>query len=439
MSSARFGRRLVERRGACWPAVPNLDQGAAMLSHTSCLAVPVALLVGGLACSDRTPGTGPAPGPAGSSSPGSSATGSPAPPAPPEQLARALALALADPAFRARVHAQLAGSPYREHKLPFQRFLAADGGIALAALARGAGRAASDVARDADRAIPLEMYLPVPAHRRAWTGGSDVLVATAIGDHDVPVAFDLRGNRRLLDPEHPPATPVIAVVPVETDFSTKPSPLIACLEYGGGGEGGVSPPPPSPGLYMTKAHFVDDFDGWLKGSRELEVHILGQKEKTDSLTDYQCAGEKQPAPYYFDQNDLDWSGSVMLFSKAQLDAYNAAHPGQNVRVFVVEDDDTACEIKANRDIIGNLFKAVDDANKALSAGNDSSSTIQKDYKRANAFQKLWAAMAAFFNTNDELVGNAVEDAVVGASYPGYNWIVKGQSNVTNGWIKLEMK
>src|SRR2546429_5894209 len=136
MSSARFGRRLVERRGACSPAVPNLDQGAAMLSHTSRLAVPaaLALLVGGLACSDRTPGTGPAPGPAGSSSPGSSATGSPAPPAPPEQLARALALALADPAFRARVHAQLAGSPSPRPKPPVQRFPPARGRDALPAL-----------------------------------------------------------------------------------------------------------------------------------------------------------------------------------------------------------------------------------------------------------------------------------------------------------------
>jgi len=233
---------------------------------------------------------------------------------------------------------------------------------------------------------------------------------------------------------------VIAVVPVETDFATAPA-AIECLSCGGFFPWPPLPPPPPavPGLYLTKAHFVDDFEGWLKGSPEFEVHILGQKGQTDSLTDYQCAGEKQPSPYYFDQNDLDWSGSVMLFSKAQLDAYNAAHPGQNVRVFVVEDDDTACEIKANRDIIGNLLKAVDDANKALSAGNDSSSTIRKDYKRASAFQKLWAALAAFFNTNDELVGNAVEDAVVGASYPGYNWIVKGEGNVTNGWIKLEMK
>ena len=129
----------------------------------------------------------------------------------------------------------------------------------------------------------------------------------------------------------------------------------------------------------------------------------------------------------------------MLFSKAQLDAYNAAHPSQNIRVFFVEDDDTACQIKANRDIIGNLFKAVDGAYKAITAGNDSSDIITKLYKRANAFQKLWSAVASFFNTNDELVGNAVEDVVVGISYPGYNWIVKGESNATNGWINLGMK
>src|SRR5207253_8037029 len=131
-----------------------------------------------------------------------------------------------------------------------------------------------------------------------------------------------------------PRPPLIAVVPVETDFSTTPA-AIECLSCG---SLWLPPPPPTgPGLYLTKAHFVDDFEGWLKGGPEFEVHILGQKGQTDSLTDYQCAGEKQPAPYYFDQNALDWSGRVMLFSKVQLDAYNAAHPGQNIRVFVVED------------------------------------------------------------------------------------------------------
>ena len=395
----------------------------------------LALLGGALACSDRPSATAPPPG-----APLAAPLASPGTLAPPEALARALALALGDPAFRAHVKARLDRSPYREHKLPFQRFLSADGGLALTALAHGASRGVADVAGEAERAMPLEMYLPVPAHARTWKGGADVLVATAIADHDVPVAFDVHGNRRLLDPERPPATPVIALVPVETDFSAQPQPEgIICLQCGGGGYPPPAPPPPTPGLYMTKAHFVDDFEGWLKGSPEFEVHILGQKGQTDSLTDYQCAGEKQAGPYYFDQNDLDWSGNVLLFSKAQLDAYNAAHAGQNVRVFVVEDDDTACEIKANRDLLGNLLSAVDGATKSLSAGNDSSTTSTKQFKRASALQKLWAAIAAFFNTNDELVGNAVEDSAAGIFYPGYNWIVKGENNVTNGWITLGMK
>jgi hypothetical protein len=403
-----------------------------MWSYTSRVAA-LALLAGALACSDRLPGTAPEAPPSVPVTP-SAAT-------PPELLARSLALALGDPAFRAHVKAELDRSPFREHKLPFQRFLAAGRGRALAAMARSTGVATPDLAREADRAIPLEMYLPVPEHRRIWTGDANVLVATAVADHDVPVAFDVHGTRQVLDPERPPSTPVIAVVPIETDFSTTPTAL-GCLACGGFFPWPPPPPPVPPavpGLYLTQAHFVDDFEGWLKGAPEFEIHILGQKGQTDSLTDYQCAGEKQPAPYYFDQNALDWSGSVLLFSKAQLDAYNTAHPGQNMRVFVVEDDDTACEIKANRDIVGGLFKAVDGAYKALTAGNDSSNTIAKLFKRANAIQKLWAAIASFINTNDELVGTAVEDAVVGISYPGYNWIVKGENNATNGWLSLGMK
>jgi hypothetical protein len=82
---------------------------------------------------------------------------------------------------------------------------------------------------------------------------------------------------------------------------------------------------------------------------------------------------------------------------------------------------------------------VDAAYKAVTAGNDSSTTLVKLFKQANAFQKLWSAIASFFNTNDELVGTAVASEVVGISYPGYNWIVKGENNATNGWIALSMK
>jgi hypothetical protein len=191
---------------------------------------------------------------------------------------------------------------------------------------------------------------------------------------------------------------------------------------------------------MTQAHFVDDFEGWLKGAPEFEVHVLGQKGQSDSLTDYQCAGEKQPAPYYFDQNGLDWSGSVMLFSKSQIDAYNVAHRAQNVRVYVVEDDDTACQIKTSSDAWKRALEAVDAANQLRTAGKDTTSiTGQKLWKYAQAFQKLLSALASIINTNDELVGDVVQDNVVGEYHPGFNWIVKGENNVTNGWVQLELK
>ena len=410
-----------------------------MSHHTSRCAL-VAALAGALACTDRPPTTAPGGGPAARATTPARATI-----APPEALARALALALGAPEFRSRVKAQLDASPFREHKLQFQRFLRADNGNALAALAGAAGITSDALARQADRAIPLELYLPVPEHRRAWAeagGDANVLVATAIADHDVPVAFDVHGNRSLLSPNTPPATPVIALVPVETDFSVRPSFLQYCGDEcgGGGGGGGSGPPPPTPGLYMTKSHFTQTFEGWLKGSPEFEVHILGQKDQTDSLKDYQCAGEHQASPYYFDQNDLDWSGSVMLYSKTQLDNYHAAHPAQDVRVFVVEDDDTACEIKTTNDFWQNVVNAVDGANQALTAGKDTtSSTADKAWKFAKAIQKLLAALASLINTNDELPGNAVQDNIAGEYHDGYNWVVKGEKNVTNGWIKLEMR
>src|SRR6266705_973125 len=400
-------------------------QGVGMCSYTS-RAAALVLLMGALACSDRPPGT--APDAAGGPNVLSTGTN-------PELLARSLALALGDPAFRAHVKGELDRSPFREHKLSFQRFLAAGHGHALAAMAQRTGVATADLSHAADGAIPLEMYLPVPEHRRIWKGDANVLVATAVADHDPPVAFDVRGNRLVLDPERPPATPVIAVVPVETDFSPSPAQLSECLWCG------ILPPPPpqppAPGLYLTKAHFVDDFEGWLKGGPEFEVHILGQKGQTDSLTDYQCAGEHQPVPYYFDQNDRDWSGSVLLFSKTQLDSYNTVHPGQNVRVFLVEDDDTACQIKTSNGAMQNTLTSVDAGNQALTAGKDTTgSTLQRLWKFARAFLKLIEEAASLIDTSDEIVGNAVQDSIAVEFHEGFNWIVKGEGNVTNGWVKL---
>jgi len=399
--------------------------------------VAVAVLVAVGACTDRTPVT------PGTEAPlAAPAVGPPSAGRPPVELAKLVARTLKNPAFRAYLKAQLDASPYREHKLQFQTFVGANSERALREIAAENGLTKDAIATAAKAAIALEVYFPVPAHRAAWTGDEQVLVATALADRDAPVAFDPDGHRSVLDPDTPPATPVLALVPVETDFSIRPA-LQTCLECdggGGGGGGGTSPPPPppAPGLYMTKSHFVQDFEGWLKGSPEFEVHILGQKGQTDSLIDYQCAGEHAGGPYTFDQNDLDWSGSVLLFSKSQIDQYNAAHPNQNVRVFVVEDDDTACEIKTDTDRFQKLIFKVDSVYNKLTTGNDSSNTIQKYWGYAKATYNVFQSLASWFKSNDELVGNGVKDEIVESFYPGYDWFVKGDNNITNGWINLVM-
>ncbi len=311
-----------------------------------------------------------------------------------EGAARRLAVALADPAFRARFRDRLARSPYREGKLHLQRTLEARGAaerLAVARLSREAPQVTDSVYRSAPA---LEVYFPVPEHRAAWQGDSRLLVATAARDGEIPVAFDLQGGRHLLDPTRPPMTPVLAVVPVETDFdavqaSATASTSATCPDpttCGGSGGGGT----PTPGLYMTKAHFQDDFEGWLKGSPEFEIHIMGQKGSTDSLTKLQCSGEHSLGLYQWD-GGTNWSGNVLLFSQSQIDSYKAAHPGESFRILALEDDDTACVIKTDSNrwatFVGSLGPLYQDVTGAVDSGS-----VNKIVKAAKSLRDFLVAL-----------------------------------------------
>jgi hypothetical protein len=364
-----------------------------------------------------------------------------------ERLARRLALALGDAEFRGSVFAALQASRVREGKVHLQSFLAADQARGRRRLADLAGEPESAVSADLDQSPPTEIYLPVPAHRLGWRGDAHLLVATAERDHDIPVAFDTQGRRQLLDPDRPPDTPVIALGRAETSFAetTGPSGITVyddttgSLTGGGTSSGGTTTTTSSPGLYMTYTSFVDEFEGWLKGDPEFEVHMLGQDGTSSAMKSYQCAGAQAGAPYYFDQNSKTWSGNVMLFSQAQLDAYKTQHPGQALRVFIVEDDDTACQIKTDSARVTNMFKQFQTAYGTFTAGKDTTFSITKLWKKASTLLALFKSFWSFFTTQDDIVGNAIEDTVVGQYYPGANWIVKGENNVTNGAIRLEMR
>jgi hypothetical protein len=418
-------------------------------------AAAMAVLLASAACADRPTPLEPAstaslplaagPGPAGSPSQLSRH----------DRLARQFALALHDAEFRTTVYRALQQSLEREGKVHFQRFLAEDHGRGRQRVAQLAGGSEADIASDLDQSLPIEIYLPVPEHRRRWRGGDNILVATATGDHDAPVAYDPSGHRLVLDPDRPPDMPVIALGQAETTFPDHGLLSTACLTCdedpdggvvsgGTGGDtvtgGGVVPSASlTGGLYMTYANLRGTFEGWLKGDPEIEVHILGQEGTSKIMTSYQCAGEKAGSPYGFDMNSTQWSGSVLLFSQAQLDAYSAEHPDQAIRVFMVEDDDGSCVIKTDSARVKKMFEQLLASYGTLTGGKDKQLLSVKTFNKAVTLFNLFKTGWSVITTQDDIIGNAVEDVVAGVFYPNANWIIKGENTITNGAIRLEMR
>lgn len=367
-----------------------------------------------------------------------------------QRLARRFALALNNPVFRAEVLGALEGSGQRERRVHLQRFLKRDQARGLGRMAAHARASVSEINADLNTSPDMEVYLPVPAHRARWRGGTNVLVATARVDGEAPVAFDLQGRRRVLDPRTPPSEPVIAL----QTWEGKDDPNCDELTKGCGGvddgsgdgssPGDPSSPPsaaPGGGLFLTGTRFFDKFESWLKGAPEFEIHVLGHKSGSTEMVSYQCIGERAGGPYLWNQDDLTWSGTVMMFSQVQLDQFDTQHPGQGLRFMILEDDDGPCEIKVNRERASDLFKAADKAYDAWTSGKQIKFTdFSKAFTKAKSFYDLLSGLSSFFKTNDDIVGTAILDpGAAGAIRSGANWIVKNDKNVATGALRLEMR
>ncbi len=368
-----------------------------------------------------------------------------------EALARMVARGLADAGTRAAVHGALAASPIREGKVHFQRLLAAPDRRVLQGLARANGVSEAALRAAADSAIPLELYLPVAAHRAAWGGGEEYLVATALADADAPVAFDRNGRRHQLSPEAPPDVPVLALVPVETDFDRAGVQLAECTEEGcsGGGGGGSSggggsvlPSLSNQHLNLTFSQFKEKFEGWLKGDPEFEIHVLAPNGKdTTTYRSLQCVGEHAPSGYFWDTNATTWYGRAQVLTGTQMDAYEVQWPGKAWMIMALEDDDTACEIKMNRDLVGDVLEQLDDLYRHYKGLKDKKVTTPEGAKRlvdaATTTANLFTTLATLIKTNDELIGFAIRDSIAVKSHPVGNYVLLRGSTV-NGWLRLEV-
>jgi hypothetical protein len=390
----------------------------------------------GAACSDNSVPNPPTVPAQASRSPGASAAR--------ERLAQALAVALADSGTRAMIKHRLDASNAREGKLQFQALVRTDQGTLLASLARAAAGSAADLLADLDAARGLELYLPVPAQRAAWPGDANYLVGTIGGDGEIPVGFDAAGVRHQLDRNAPPATPVLALVPQETDFTRgHPAMVTSCVDMCGddgpttggsmpdGATGGT--PPSAPGLYLIQSHFEGSYESWLKGEPEYEYHIYGLDDNGNESVQLACTGEKAAGAYNWDQNNADWSGMVMLLSDADYNAYQTRHPGAPIRIVAWEDDDEACVDHADVNSISALISAVDKAYSDITSGKVDPWYI-RGIKAAPSVFSLVSAIHNIILTNDDFIGNAVEGTITGDAPNGSNWVLKSNGTVTTGWF-----
>lgn len=359
---------------------------------------------------------------------------------PRERLAHHLAVALADPATRASLTRRLERSHAPEGKLQFQALVRADDGALLAALARSGAVSAADLLADLTAARHLEIYLPVAAHRAEWHGSANYLVATQEADGDAPVAFDASGRRSILSPDSPPATPVIAVVPQETDFTSgRPELAMTCYDIcypsdgGGSGDGGSgTSASTTPGLMLTQSHFDDSYESWIKGKPEYEYHVYGVGDGGEAVQ-LACTGEHAGGSYIWDQNDLDWTGSAMLLSESDRASYDRLHPGAPVRIVAYEDDDEACVPRVDAGRVSTLLSAVDAAYKSVTSGKVEP-WLYRGIKAAPSVFALFKAIRNVITTGDDLIGTAVEGSVVGISPGGANWVLKTDGTRTTGWF-----
>lgn len=325
-------------------------------------------------------------------------------------LAQAIAIALQDESLRIRVYGALHASPFPEHKIHLRPFTQQGvGADLLAAAANGTGRTIDGMRAIRDSAIDLEFYMPVKTHFASWTGDANLLVVTSYdADNDLPVGFNLRGERVVLSSARiPPPTPALVLVHREADFM--PAGPQAVWEYGVG-----------PGVYMTYAQIYEDYEGWPNGDPEFEVRAGWRLEGDTVISLNRCAGEGASGGYQYNQDDQTWSGLALLVDSTS--AAGAATVDSAMIFTVWEDDNTPCVV-------------------VMGTANLPTNYYLSTFPSPRAWRNRWDEMFAdplvtwFSRTgmklinaildtpSDEYVGLMVDLAVVGASWTDANMAI----------------
>lgn len=283
-------------------------------------------------------------------------------------VARELARALGSPEVRHAALGHFRTSTVPEGKIHLQRFVASRGKSFAETLDQKLGRDAGTWAGLLNQLTDIEMYLPVTAHRRDWSGSENILVLPMIEtDSELRLgggqlqAFDTNGQLVRLSLASPPPQPVIVLVPVErlslfgVDGLSMAAGAVAftseeCSPHQPGCEDEPGPwvPGTDPGtcrgvrdeeqLLMCRIEIdnIGQYEGWPRGNPEIAIKVVAQDSSGKYLATIGCANEDEMAPRFFNQDTDLWVGNVLLTTTSDLAPHLALN--RDPIIWVWEDD-----------------------------------------------------------------------------------------------------
>jgi hypothetical protein len=349
------------------------------------------------------------------------ATGGPAH----EALAITLASALRDATVRRSLHAAMSASPVKEGKLHLQTYLRGEGRRQLSAMAAARHVTEDDLARSLDAMGSLEIYLPVKAHRAAWSGGEEVIVVSQAHERDLPFGVDLDGKPVELSLKAPPTQPVISIVPAES-FNPDGKPHRRSL--------GVDARPSGQtlaasftGFWINEVHVgdVSNYEPWTKGDPEFEMYLQNATTRGTVV----CAEEDSSVePYAWNMDSDDYTSPFLIAADSDLPANTP------VVLAMYEDDDTRCVIKTDKDYI----KLATDA--LMNASSAYQSIATKKCSNGSCLLSLYntyVAVKSIVLSGDDFVGVSAGLADVGTTAKTFQLKDTNMNNV--GSLKLQWK
>jgi|GEM_PF-6195113 len=351
-----------------------------------------------------------------------------------QQLARLVATSLRDPSVRAQLHAAVASSPVKEGKLYLSDYLKGQGNPLLRAMARAGGVSQAEVLGLIAQTGALEMYLPVDAHRAAWKGGDNVIVAAQLVEEEAPFGVDLQGRTLSLSLETEPTTPVISLVPAESFDETgraygsvaggmRSSASIAVA--GVQPRLGMNPDGSWTGLWVNEVHTSQEYEPWTKGDPEFEMHLENATTRAKAV----CAEEDSSIePYRFNMDGTNYYNAFLIADETELPQ------GQPFSIYLYEDDDTRCVVKDDKDYPKLAADALSNAYSAYKA------LKSKEWENGQWIVKIANAYVAFksiITGNDEFAGMTAGLSDIGTTPQTFQLKDQNMNNI--GWVNLQWK